>query len=195
MAKMKLNKGVRSDHARYCFEVSSISATCSASGPCFAQWNEANAAKGGGQLLRSGRHPGDFGCRRTTCTLLDTLSAGGLRAEPIELGRSYCLDGEVVPEDPIGFLVGLPAVQVAPIVSVSCNLPVNPKAKGGHLVIFCGTRVPNTKGEVCCCNNPSTQGATVDEAGRVRFWSSFSVRALILKKRESLVGAAFGYRR
>lgn len=106
MAKMKLNKGVRSDHARYRFEVSSISATCSASEPCFAQWNEANAARVGGQLLGSGRHPGDFGCRRTSCTLLDILSAGGLRAGPIELGRSYGLDGEVVPEDPIGFLAG-----------------------------------------------------------------------------------------
>ena len=40
----------------------------------------------------------------------------------LELGRSYCLDGEVSPEAPIGFLEGLPAVHVAHIVSVFCNL-------------------------------------------------------------------------
>lgn len=40
----------------------------------------------------------------------------------LEMGRSFGLDGEVFPEAIIGFLEGLPAVHVAPIVSVSCNL-------------------------------------------------------------------------
>ena len=40
----------------------------------------------------------------------------------LELRRSYGLDGEGFPEAPIGFLEGLPAVYVAPIVFVSCNL-------------------------------------------------------------------------
>lgn len=135
MEKMKLNDELRSDHARYRFGVSSISATCSASGSWLARRN--NVATGGvrGQLLRSGVHPGDSGCRRTSCTPLDTLLAEGIEGRAydaakgwilrglLELGRSYGLDGEVFPEDPIGFLEGLPVVHVAPIISVSCNFP------------------------------------------------------------------------
>lgn len=124
---------------------------------------------------------------------LDTLLAEGIESGAydadkgwilrglLELGRAYGLDGEVFPEAPIGFLEDLPAVQVAPIVSVSCDFPINPSVKGGHLVVFRGTRVSNTKGEVCYCDDPSTQGAAVDEVERARFWSSFSGRALIMK--------------
>ena len=65
---------------------------------------------------------------------LDTLLAEGIESGSydvakgwilrglLELGCSYGLDGEVFPEAPIGFLEGLPVVQVAPIVSVFCNL-------------------------------------------------------------------------
>ena len=99
----------------------------------------------------------------------------------LELGRSYGLDGEVFPEASIGFLESLPAAQITPIVSMSCNFPITPSAKGGHLVVFRGTQVSNAKGEACYCDDPSTQGAIVDEVERTRFWSSFSGRALILK--------------
>ena len=75
----------------------------------------------------------------------------------LELRRSSGLDGQVFPEAPIGFLEDLPAVQVASIVSVSCNFPQNPKVKGGHLVLFRDTRVSNTEGEVCCCDDPSIE--------------------------------------
>ena len=106
----------------------------------------------------------------------------------LELGRSYGLDGEVFPQASIGFLESLPAVQITPIVSVSCNFPITPSAKGGHLVVFRGTRVSNAKGEVCYCDDPSTQGAIVDEVERTRFWSSFSGRALILKSARTWQG-------
>lgn len=87
----------------------------------------------------------------------------------------------VFPEASIGFLEDLSAAQVAPIISVSCNFPINLKAKGGDLVVFRSTRVPSSKGEVCCCDDPSTPGAAVNKAERTRFWPSFSERALILK--------------
>ncbi len=106
----------------------------------------------------------------------------------LELGHSYGLDGEIFPEAPIGFLEDLPAIRVAPVVSVSCNFPVNPKAKGGHLVVFRGTQVSSTEGEVSYCDDPSTQEATVDEVERTRFWSSFSGRALILKSLKAWQG-------
>jgi len=64
----------------------------------------------------------------------------------------------------------------------------------GELVVFRGTRVPNREGEVCCCDDPSTYGATVDEVERTRFCSSFSGRTLIFKKCWSLAEAAFSYR-
>ena len=112
---------------------------------------------------------------------LDTLLAEGIESGAydaakgwilrglLELGRSYGLDGEVFPEASIGFLEDLPAIQVVPIISVPCNFHTNLKAKGGHLVVFCATRVSNTEGEVCCCDDPSTQSATVDEVERTRF--------------------------
>ena len=34
---------------------------------------------------------------------------------------------------------------------------------------------------ICCCDDPSTQGARVSEVERSRFWSSFSGRSLLLK--------------
>lgn len=73
---------------------------------------------------------------------------------------------KVFTEASLGFLEDLPTTQVAPIISVSCNFPLIPKAKGGDLVVFRGTRVSGTEGEVCCCDDPSTQGATLDEVGR-----------------------------
>ena len=130
---------------------------------------------------------------------LDTLLAEGVGSGAydaakwvlrglLELGRSYGLDGEVFPEASIGFLEDLPAIQVVPISSVPCNLHTSLKAKGGHLVVFCSTRVSNTEGEVCCCDDPSTQSATVDEVERTRFWSSFSGRAFILKSAKARQG-------
>ena len=132
---------------------------------------------------------------------LDTLLAEGIESGAydaakgwifrglLELGRSYGLDGEVFTETPIRFFwEDLPAVQVAPIVSVSCNFPMNPSVKGGHLVVFRGARASNAKGEVCYCDDPSTQGAVVDEVERARFWSSFSGRALIMKSARAWQG-------
>lgn len=102
-------------------------------------------------------------------------------AGPSWIGPFLGLDGGVFPEASIGFLEDLSAVQVAPIISVSCNFPINLKVKGGDLVVFRSTRVPSSKGEVCCCDDPSAQGAAVNKVERTRFWSSFSERALILK--------------
>ncbi len=124
----------------------------------------------------------------------------GLRAEPMMLRKGgYCgifLNWDVPMawmarfsrKHRLVFLESLPAVQITPIVSVSCNFPMTPSAKGGHLVVFRGTRVSNAKGEVCYCDDPSTQGAIVDEVERTRFWSSFSGRALILKSARTWQG-------
>ena len=128
---------------------------------------------------------------------LDTLLAEGIESGAydtakewilrghLEMGCSYGLNGEIFPEAPISFLEDLPAIQVAPIISVSCNFSLSPKARGGQLVVFRGTRVSNTESEVCCCDDPSRQGATVDEVEQTRFWSSFSGSALILKSSKS----------
>lgn len=47
--------------------------------------------------------------------------------------------------------------------------------------MFRGVRTSSANGEICCCDDPSTQGARVSEVERSRFWSSFSGRSLLLK--------------
>ena len=68
------------------------------------------------------------------------------------------------------------------------HFPPNSKAKGGHLVVFRGTRMLNTEGEVCCCDDPLAQRAIVDKVELNRFWSSFSGCALILKRTKASQG-------
>ena len=93
---------------------------------------------------------------------------------------------EGVRSDHVRYRSGVSSISA--IFSVQCNFHTNLKAKGGHLVVFCATRVSNTEGEVCCCDDSSTQSATVDEVERTRFWSSFSGRAFIMKSAKAWHG-------
>lgn len=130
---------------------------------------------------------------------LDTLLAEGIESGAydaakgwvlwilLELGHSYGLDSEVSWKHRFIF-GGYTRSPSRFDCSVSCNFTMRPSVKGGHLVLFRGTRVSNTKGKACYCDDSSPQGATVDEVKRTRFWSSFSGRALILKSARAWQG-------